>query len=157
MRLVILRGVSGSGKSTRTMEFIAEKTNNFSVCSADDYFMNAGVYVFNPSFLGAAHAACKNKARHAIKEKVGLIIIDNTNTQTWEFKDYVEMAKDAGYRVSVETIGYTDEDTIKEYAERNRHGVGLDVVRKQAQRFELFPCACTNTINGMHTYSFCSN
>lgn len=53
MKIYFLRGVSGSGKSTEAMRLA--NNNKDVICSADDYFMKDGEYIFNPSLLAAAH------------------------------------------------------------------------------------------------------
>lgn len=140
-KLVIMRGVSGSGKSTRAKE-IAKMTKSAGqsvyICSADDYFIDrsSGRYEFDAKKLGGAHSWCKTKAETAMDLGVDVVIIDNTNTKRWEFQAYIELAEAFGYNVEIEKVGQLDESNLKVYANRNKHGVSLDVIRKQAQRFE---------------------
>ena len=139
-KLVILRGVSGSGKSTRAKEIkkeAAAKHEVCYVCSADDYFMRDGKYEFDAKLLSQAHAWCKGKAEAVMYlAAADVVVVDNTNTQHWEYKPYIEMAQEHGYEVEVIKVGQLDESNLKAYANRNRHGVSLDVIRKQAKRFE---------------------
>lgn len=141
--LVVMRGVSGSGKSTRAkelvQEFISSNPNgSVLVCSADDFFLDAssGQYNFDSKLLGQAHAWCRGKVTAALELDVDLIVVDNTNTQYWEFDPYVGLAKDYDYKVTLERVGDLDEASLKVYANRNKHGVSLDVIRKQAKRFQ---------------------
>ena len=138
--LVILRGVSGSGKSTRAKEIIkqsAVKSTTY-ICSADDYFIDraSGDYNWDPKKLGVAHAWCKTKAETAMDLGINIVILDNTNTVEWEYKPYVELAEHFGYEVEVEKVGQLDESNLKVYANRNKHGVSLEAIRKQAARFK---------------------
>ncbi len=123
MPVTILRGVSGSGKST-----YAKKVPGV-VCSADDFFMNEGTYRFNPRFLSEAHAAC-------LRRFVGLMIrrrsaiVDNTNTRVIEMAPYVALAQAYGARIQVVTILC---DPLVA-AKRTRHFVPESTVLKQHQR-----------------------
>jgi hypothetical protein len=95
----ILRGVSGSGKSSMTkailksMESIAQtsRPEDFVVvASADDYFLQNAErkYKFDASRLKDAHADCALKFRKALVDGVPIIIVDNTNTQVWQYREY---------------------------------------------------------------------
>ena len=56
-RCIIMRGLPGSGKSTRARQHVAAAAGAGStVCSADDYFvaLGGGKYRFDPRQLGAA-------------------------------------------------------------------------------------------------------
>lgn len=138
-KLIILRGVSGSGKSTRAVKLIKEsKALSSLICSADGFFVdhNSGDYNWDPKKLGAAHAWCKARAELAMELGLKLVVIDNTSSTKWEYEPYLELAERFGYEVVEETIGQLDESSLKIYANRNRHGVSLDIIRKQAKRFE---------------------
>lgn len=137
MKLHILRGVSGSGKSTRAKE-IAKAVNSSIICSADQWFVNrkTGKYEFDAKKLGVAHAWCKTRAETAMELGTELVVIDNTNTQKWEYQPYVDMAEDFGYEVEIEMVGQLDDSNLKVYANRNKHGVPLDKIRQMAARFE---------------------
>ena len=96
---IILSGVSGSGKST-SADTLASLTSDCVICSADDYFVNAaGEYKFDPSLLGAAHAYSKSRFVQALIDGVYLVICDNTNTNSREYKFYVDEAEKRGYTV----------------------------------------------------------
>jgi len=138
MRLVIMRGVSGSDKSTRAKE-IHDNAGNYDtavICSADEYFMQDGTYQFDPRLLGQAHAWCRGRASAAMELCADLVIIDNTNTQAWEYETYLSLAARYDYEVEYEVVGQLDDESLELYASRNTHGVPLEVIRKQAQRFE---------------------
>jgi len=86
---VIVRGVSGSGKSN--LANVLSDYYNAEICSADDYFMVDGVYKFDFSKIGAAHQYCYDKAEQMIKDHQS-VIIDNTNCTISEMKKYVQLA-----------------------------------------------------------------
>jgi len=150
-KLVIMRGCSGSGKSTKARE-IAEKWERDMqdvasagllggiavICSTDEFFVDpeSGKYAFDLKGLTKAHAWNLGRAHQATSIGVGMVVIDNTNTQRWEFEAYLALAKRFGYEVEKITVGQFDESSLKVYANRNKHKVPLDTIRKQANRFE---------------------
>lgn len=137
MKLVIMRGVSGSGKSTKAQEIIKAFGGKSVCCSADHYFINKqGKYVFNPKKLGAAHGQCKARAKEAMGRGVPLVVLDNTNTQRWEFQPYIDMADEYGYEVEIIRVGDFDPASLELYAKRNSHGVPLEAIKRMASRWE---------------------
>lgn len=94
--LIMMQGASGSGKSTVAKELAIE--HDAVIYSTDDIFVENGVYTFNPKLLGINHQ--KNIARTVEALKAGKnVIVDNTNTQCWECKPYVEAALQHGHEV----------------------------------------------------------
>ena len=141
MKLVIMRGVSGSGKSTKAKELVKEQVvgTMSAICSADKFFIDPSSkkYEFDPRKLGNAHAFCRGQVEAAIELGVDLIIVDNTNTQKWEFKSYIDLAESNGYKYTECVVGSLEEKDLKLYANRNVHGVPLESIRKMAKRFQL--------------------
>lgn len=97
--VVILRGVSGSGKSTVTNLLLANKS--WISVSADHFFLGShGEYNFDASKLGKAHQHCADafeKALHNVL--IEGIVVDNTNTKPKEFQWYIDEAEKAGATV----------------------------------------------------------
>ena len=131
--LVILRGLPGSGKST-----VARGLSGV-VCSADDYFVwPDGVYRFDPSLISAAHAACYKKAAFEMASGFNNVVLDNTNTQFWEFDPYIQLAEKHGYSVRIHNVfdgGLSD----SELADRNQHGVPVEAIARMRARWEELP------------------
>jgi len=131
-RLVILRALPGAGKSTWIRQHLRPP---YVVCSADHYFERNGGYCFNPAELGAAHSACQVNALRAMKAGHPLIVLDNTNVQRSDFAIYAEMAALFGYDVEEVALfdgGCTDE----QLAERNVHGVPLEIIQGMREKWE---------------------
>jgi predicted kinase len=122
MRVIIMAGVPGSGKST----WIKENHTGAIICSADDYFVGLGRN-FDPSKLGEAHGACVRKfvlyvANHDDDEvRENVVIVDNTNTTVLEMAPYVAIA--AAYGVSVEIVEM--DCPVGLAAKRNIHNVPM--------------------------------
>ena len=150
----ILRGLSGTGKSTLaetlkssmnigTIGYRRKHNIKAQIFSTDDLFMvwtdEGQEYQFDPSKLGEYHAKnLENATQFMVEQKdsdISLCIIDNTNTQHWEYEKYVEAAKENGFMVQVITVDWKRED-IPLYAERNSHGVPEEAIQRMADRWE---------------------
>lgn len=93
--LFISRGPSGSGKSQLAKDLATQF--NAPVFSTDDFWMSSGTYQFDPAYIDYAHFWNQGRVEESIQGGVPVIIVDNTNTQFWEMKPYVEMAQKYGY------------------------------------------------------------
>ncbi len=129
MRIILLSGISGSGKSTIAKSLGGSLTV---VCSADDYFVDveSGEYRFDPSKLSEAHGACLKKfVSHLLRGEVDTIIVDNTNLTALELAPYVALAQ--AYRAATELVTFpADVDLC---AKRNLHGVPIATLRRMAK------------------------
>jgi predicted kinase len=100
MKVTILRGISGSGKSTWAKEHGEEAL----VVSADVFFLQDGTYQFDPSRLQEVHINCFRRFMEAIFTSVPWVIVDNTNISAWEYSPYVLAAQAYGYEVEILTF-----------------------------------------------------
>jgi len=143
MKLCIYRGLPGSGKTRAIKEWVDQlidnnRVRNVIACSADKFFYdNRGEYNFNPYKIAQAHSECQIDAMQAMFNGVDIVIIDNTNTQKWEYAIYEEMAKIFDYVVEYKTIGGLSNEDCERYAKRNTHGVPLEAIKRMAERFEV--------------------
>lgn len=62
-RLVLIRGLPGSGKSTLVTDYLSKGYRHF---EADQFFVINGEYLFNREKLAEAHAWCLQQAREAL-------------------------------------------------------------------------------------------
>ncbi|XP_068123152.1 YLP motif-containing protein 1-like [Hyperolius riggenbachi] len=134
-RLVLLRGVPGSGKSTLARTLIDQFPDGI-ILSTDDYFSQENGWSYDASLLGDAHNWNRDRAQRAMDEERSPIIIDNTNTQGWEMKPYVEMALDSCYEVE-----FLEPDTWwkldpRELEKRNTHKVSEKKISQMLKRYE---------------------
>jgi len=139
MDLILVRGVSGAGKST-----IADMLSVYlhSCFSTDDMFMVDGEYKFDPSKLGKYHDATVQKVKDVMVDRqfeIGsgedlltptTIVVHNTFTQEWEMKPYFELAETFGWRVHTIIVE-------NRHGSKSIHDVPDDALKAQKERFEV--------------------
>lgn len=127
MKVIILSGVSGSGKST----YAKKHWPNTPTCSADHFFMVDGEYRFDPARLASAHGAClRDFVDRLLASSEECLVVDNTNTTIAEIAPYVALAQAYGHAVRIVTVLCVPEVAAK----RNTHGVSESIVLAQATR-----------------------
>lgn len=95
--LIILRGVSGAGKST-VAKLLAEE--RWPIYEADMFhYDDQGNYNWDAKNMGAAHAWCLNNVEWAMRCSIERIVVSNTSTTEKELNPYVALAEEFGYRV----------------------------------------------------------
>ena len=102
---------------------------------ADMYFMEDGVYKFDPAKIKDAHNWCQNSVAQAMLINYtsghnSTIIVSNTFTQDWEMKPYYEMAKQWDYKVFSIIVE-------NRHGGENVHGVPADKLEMMKNRFEV--------------------
>jgi len=139
-RLVVMRGASGSGKSTKAKQLAADYLNLYGaeawIFSTDEFFMRDGQYMFNPAALGHAHCWNQLRAIQAMIQGVEVVIIDNTNTQAWEAQPYVQAAIKLGYEVEIVEPSTPWAFDADELAKKTQHGVPVEGIRAMIARWE---------------------
>lgn len=135
-KIVILRGLPGSGKSTKVMERYPDAV----VCSADNYFINPldGVYRYNPERIGDAHKWCRFNAIAAADASAPVIVVDNTNIKYSDFRAYLEIAEAYGYEVELVESDTEWKWDVDECAKRNVHGVPREAIQRMKDRWMTF-------------------
>ena len=129
--LILVRGVSGSGKTTFVEEFI----ENVSLSIAtDDFFVLDGVYTFDPSYLAEYHQRCLDSVESEMEtpstEGYCNIVVHNTFTMEWEMKAYFDLAEKYGYNVYTIVVE-------NRHKSNNVHDVPEHVIKAQRDRFEI--------------------
>ena len=135
-QVIIMRGIPGSGKSTRARELVEAHSGTATIRSTDNQFMIDGKYVFNPRLLGINHARNLELFESDIVEGIDLVIVDNTNIKKRDYAKYIEFALLHGYSVREEVVGHFDLSFVEACAKRNTHGVPYDAILRMAQNFE---------------------
>lgn len=121
-RVVIIRGLPGTGKSTLAKKY----DSSYVHCEADQYFMKDGQYIFDKSRIKDAHAFCLLKAEYALYQGHN-VVVSNTFTRKWEYEPYVNLAK--SYDAEVEIIILKEKYT-------NIHNVPNGTMKHMAERWE---------------------
>jgi 2',3'-cyclic-nucleotide 3'-phosphodiesterase len=136
-RLVIMRGLPGSGKSTKARRLAEESGRDYVILSTDDFFVGGdGVYRFDAKRIVAAHKWNHVRARTFMSAGYPLVIIDNTNTQAWESREYCRAARVYGYAVE-----FCEADTpwafdVPTLARKNAHGCSQKAIARMAARWQ---------------------
>lgn len=129
LTVIILRGISGAGKSTFANELGGD------IVSADHWFMRSGKYKFDPRELPDAHAACLREFIDICQSgdaRNNVVIVDNTNTTVMEVAPYVAVGQAYGHNVEIITIAAD----VTAAAARNIHNVPASAVQQMARRLE---------------------
>ena len=135
MKVTILRGGSGCGKSTW-----AQRHGDI-IVSTDHWFLDENkVYKFDVAKLGEAHAETFKKFIKFCQEPPfgGVwnkkddasdvhLVVDNTNTRVAEFAPYAQVAASYGHDVQILTFVYDPLPAFK----RSTHGASLSVCMHQ--------------------------
>ena len=108
MRITVLRGISGAGKST----WAARHAHEALVVSTDAFFLVRGEYRFDPRKLQENHGRCFRAFMEGILRAKPWIIVDNTNVQAWEYAPYVLAGQAYGYEVELLTFPCSVETSL---------------------------------------------
>jgi predicted kinase len=134
--LIIMRGIPGSGKSTKAKSLIGKGA----IHSTDDVISASGDYkkffadmvaANDFSRIGNMHKQNLQNAIQSMESGVTPVIIDNTNIRAFEPKAYIQKALELGYddnNIRIVDIG-TGGASAEELAKRNTHGVPLDKIK----------------------------
>ena len=137
MKIVIMRGIPGSGKSTYIYKL--EPTSGYAkvICSADDFFIDTNCnYNFDPSKLDQAHKYCYKKFINSLKNPIiGLLIVDNTNIRLHEMSPYIRYAQI--YMNHTDDIDIVRcECSVENAMQRNVHSVPFKSIKRMKNRME---------------------
>ncbi len=121
-KLVLIRGLPGSGKSTE-----AKTLDGFKHFEADMFFIDEnGEYKYDASKIKDAHNWCKLETYKAVKNKQD-VVVSNTFTTNREIEPYFDIADMFGITpVIVECKGKWE----------NVHNVPEDVIKRMTDRWE---------------------
>jgi len=119
-KLILIRGVSGSGKSTMAQQMVG-----YVHLEADMFFMKGGKYCYEPSQIKDAHSWCQQETLRNLNAGNN-VVVSNTFTCIWEMKPYLSM----GYPVQIiEAKGNW----------RNVHNIPEHVIDRMKNRWQKLP------------------
>jgi len=140
--LIIMRGIPGSGKSTKSKKLVGEGI----IHSTDDLIEATGDYngYFKKMIESgdwSPHAKMHNKnflnAKKSMLEGITPVVIDNTNLRPRESKKYVEAALKMGLHeknIKIVDVGLGGQ-TPEVLANRNSHNVSLPIINKMVETY----------------------
>ncbi len=128
-KLVLVRGLPGSGKSTFA-DMLSELAG-FQSFSLDTFFMDEkGNYAFDFKRNHLAYKDCQNKVEIAMKAEAPRILVDQTFALLWEIQPYLELGKKYSYQIFVCTMENRHEG-------ENIHGITDEQLVKMSKNFNL--------------------
>ena len=96
-KLIIVRGASGSGKST----FVKKNFPTYNHFEADMYFVdNQGNYCFDSSKKKQAHEYCQIETLKSL-QNCNNTVVSNTFIKTWEVDVYLKIAKQTNAKIEI--------------------------------------------------------
>ena len=126
MKLYLIRGLPGSGKSTFARTIVNGTLGNCTHYEADMYFERDGVYKFDTSLLGEAHEWCREQTEEDLSRGYN-VIVSNTFTTIRELNPYFDIALLYGVMPTVITCNSNW---------GNIHNVPVDTLAKMKARFQ---------------------
>lgn len=138
--LVIMRGISGGGKSTKAKSLVGEgviHSTDALIEATGDYNAFFDKMKTNNSWVELSRMHSKNlsNAKKSMDAGISPVVIDNTNLKANEAKAYVVHALKLGYsdkNIKIVDIG-TGGLTTEALAARNQHGVPLSKIEQMVK------------------------
>ena len=144
MKLIIIRGIPGSGKTT-----LAHKLQESLLTAhyeADMYFevldrlTGSWEYHFDPTRLKEAHKWCLFRTEVSLKYNKG-VIVSNTFTRIAEIQPYLKLADK--YQAEIEIYEMSNEPVL-EKTRKSIHNIPDSVIDKMVNRWEELPSNLTS-------------
>ena len=128
-RLILVRGLPGSGKTTKAKQIIASNNNkNIILFEADMFHIIDGKYQYDVSKASDAHDWCRTQAACHLNKGLD-VVVANTFTTMAELRPYIEVAR----RYGADTLLVETRGNFK-----SEHGVPAEVIEKMRARWEEY-------------------
>lgn len=128
LKLVLVRGLPGSGKSTfaRSLASLSAVDAHY---ETDQFFVRNGKYEFDPTKLQEAHDWCQRATREALRWGRS-VAVANTFTMLWEIRPYEKIAEETDAHLVVFAMQGRFESV---------HGVPESALERMRERWERHP------------------
>lgn len=124
MKVILLHGVAGSGKSTLIKHLC--KFKKYNIISKDDFRMIDGIYKFDKEYEDIVEYNFFKSLDYYLSLPVD-IIIDNTHLNQ-EFRDKVIKKIDTN---KIIIISISPSDNPEDHVKNNVHGLTIEEIKKQ--------------------------
>lgn len=105
-RIILIRGVPGTGKTTLAQE-IAARNPDFVHIESDHFFqLPSGQFKFNPRLFSYAHKWCINSVARLVHQEF-TPVVSNSLCRQWEIEPYIKIAM--AFDTKIEIISLTTE------------------------------------------------
>lgn len=137
-KFIVMRGISGSGKSTTAEKLVGAEGQIF---STDHYWhlKNPKKYDFDINKLGEAHKWNQRRTLAAVHAEIPVIIVDNTNVTLKElrgYKDHIKLALEKGYEIHIVESNTSWAFDVDELCKKNTHNVPRATIEKMVSRYQ---------------------
>lgn len=146
MKVTILRGISGSGKTT----WVKKNAPNATIVSTDNFFIVDGVYTYDINKLEENHRKAFRFFLDSLAAGKEWIVVDNTNVHSWEYAPYVSAAGAYNYDIEILTFECTAEISLS-----RKQLVAEDKLRNIAEIFVRETERMPRRFKGMNTLLPC--
>ena len=131
--IIILRGLSGSGKSTVAKKIKELYGDIVVICSADKFFITPdGKYEFDPHRLSEVHQLCKESVLKALANdgQKRVVVVDNTHSS---YREYSYCDSKIFQTFILEFVCSPDDVAL--CASRTTHSVPIEVIQRMYNRW----------------------
>jgi len=141
-RLVLIRGLPGSGKSEIAKQIKKKHKDSAFICATDDYWVRPdGKYDFNIDLLGNSHAWNQNRVKSTLVFESGspwdsIVVVDNTNINFSEIRPYAILAEKFEFPVAVLEPNTKWAMDVEKCYELNTHGVPYATILRMYHNWE---------------------
>lgn len=131
-KIILLRGLAGSGKSTYAQKL---KEKGALIFSNDELLTAEGVYKWDEELAVLAHYTNQKMVCQAMREGKEFIVIDNTNIHLYNMTPYIRLAHYYKYEYELFEMDTPWALDIEELEKKNTHNVPLSILDEMRKQY----------------------